>query len=557
MRFFWPSDACRASGLLRGTCAGLALTVALTLAPSVALAQEPDVECVPLTIGAVDVLRQELFPERGGAVGWTYRTGNKLHIDTRPAVVWRELLFAEGDPLDAESLTQSERNLRALRFISAARVDVVFADGKVVHAEQLAPELCASPGAEQVDILVTTRDSWSTQLEGKLSKSGNRLLWEVGLDESNLLGLGKSVGVGFAREIDRDSFRVGFRDPQVAGSRHELSGEYRDQSDGASVRLAGGRFVKSLEDVWSYDGRVEHFDQTQPLYASGEQVGGLRHSRRHYAVQGGRAVYRGRASTMRVYFGYRHEFDDVEVERRDFDVLQVGATFVHHGYRQIRWIDHERPVDVNLGAESGIWFGYAVRNESTRQGDTFFVAANHSQGLALGDSRLVLASAAWESRVRGGRAENGTLRARLLLADYTFRRQVLLVQGRIVWGVRLDPEVQVTLGVESGLRGYRVNEFVGDRSLLLSVEHRWFFAEDVLGLVSLGLAGFVDSGYAWRRGTPARFKDLHSNLGIGLLIGRKQVSTANAGARIDMAYALDPIQGQGRWVLSFGTTHGF
>jgi len=543
----------RTERTLRGACVGLALM----LAPHFAGAQEGVADCVPVTIGAVEVIREALFPERRGAVGWAYRTGNSLHVDTRPSVVRNELLFAAGDALDPESLTQTERNLRARRFISAARVDVVFADGSVVHADQLGRQPCAALGAEQVDVLVTTRDSWSTQLEGKLSKTGNRLLWEVGVDESNLLGLGKSVGFGFTREIDRDSFRIGFHDPQVAGSPHELRGEYRDQSDGSSFRLTGGRFVKSLEDVWSYDARVERFDQTQPLYASGEQVGGLRHTRRHYAAQGGRSVYRGRASTLRVYFGYRREFDDVEVERRDFDVLQVGTTFVHHRYRQVRWIDHERPVDVNLGADSGIWFGYAVRNESTRQGSTFFVAASHSQGLPLGDSRLFLANASWASRVRGSRAENGTLRARVLFADHAAPRQVLLIRGQIVWGVNLDPEVQVTLGVESGLRGYRVNEFVGDRSLLLSAEHRWFFAEDVLGLASLGLAGFVDSGYAWPRGTPASIKDLRSNAGIGLLIGRKQASTANAGMRIDMAYALDPIPGQGRWVLSFGTTHGF
>ena len=533
------------------------LGLALVLAPHAAVAQVEGVECVPFTIAAVDVVRQELFPEREGTVGWAYRIGNKLHVDTKPSVVRRELLFTAGDALDPETLKQSERNLRAMRFITEARIDVVFADGSLVHAEQLGPRLCASPGAEQVDVLVTTRDSWSTSLEGKLSKTGNRLLWEVGVDESNLLGLGKSVGFSFTRQIDRDSFRVGFYDPQVAGSRHEMRGEYRDQSDGASFRLTGGRFVKSLEDVWSYDARIEHFDQTQPLYASGEQIGGLRHSRRHYAVQGGRSVYRQHASTMRVYLGYRHEFDDVEVERRDYGVLQVGTTFVHHRYRQLRWIDHERPVDVNLGAESGLWFGYAVRNESTRQGDTFFVAANHSQGLAFGDSRMVLANVSWASRVRGGRAENGTLRARLLFADYTLRRQVLLVQGRIVWGVNLDPEVQVKLGVASGLRGYRVNEFVGDRSVLLSAEHRWFFAEDVLGLVSLGIAGFIDSGYAWPRGVPASIRDMRSNVGLGLLIGRKQVSTANAGMRIDMAYALDPVPGQSRWVLSFGTSHGF
>ena len=162
------------------------LGLALVLAPHGALAQEEGVECVPFTIAAVDVVRQELFPEREGTVGWAYRIGNKLHVETKPSVVRRELLFTAGDALDPETLKQSERNLRAMRFITEARIDVVFADGSLVHAEQLGPRLCASPGAEQEDALVTTRDSWSTSLDGKLSKTGNRLSWEVRSEERRL-----------------------------------------------------------------------------------------------------------------------------------------------------------------------------------------------------------------------------------------------------------------------------------------------------------------------------------------------------------------------------------
>lgn len=268
-------------------------------------------------------------------------------------------------------------------------------------------------------------------------------------------------------------------------------------------------------------------------------------------------MHRGANSTVRVYAGFRQEYDDVEVEVRDYTIGQVGVGYVQHRFQQMRWVDHERPIDVNLGTSAGAWVGYAFRNESTRPGDTYFLAASVGQGIALGDTRFVLANAEWAARVRRARAENGTLRARVVFADHSLRRTILLVEGRLVWGQRLDPEVQLSLGANAGLRGYRVNEFVGDRSFLMTGEFRYFFADDVLGLVSLGGSAFVDSGYVWPRGVPANIGDLHTNAGFGLLIGRKQVSTSNAGMRIDLAYALRPIPGQNRWVLSFGATRSF
>ena len=314
---------------------------------------------------------------------------------------------------------------------------------------------------------------------------------------------------------------------------------------------------RGLDETWGYDAGAVSFDQVQPLYESGEQVGGLQHRRKHFAAQGGHAIMRRRSSALRAYLGVRSEFDDVEVEVRDFGIAQTGLVFTQHRFRQLRWIDHERPVDVNLGVNTGVWFGYAVRNRSDRQGDTFFVTATHSQGVPLGASRFLRGDVAWTSRVRGGRAENGTLRANLVFADHSVARRILVLRGRVVWGVRLDPEVQITLGADRGLRGYRVNEFVGDRSVLLTAEYRWFFIDDILGFVSVGAAGFVDAGYAWPRGVPTQWGDLRSNGGVALLFGQKQRTTANAGARIDLAYAFDPVPGQSRWVVSFGTTRTF
>ena len=118
-------------------------------------------------------------------------------------------------------------------------------------------------------------------------------------------------------------------------------------------------------------------------------------------------------------------------------------------------------------------------------------------------------------------------------------------------GHDFDPEVQLRLGAETGLRGYPVRQFTGTRSLLLTVEERVFFADDVWQLFSFGVAGFVDSGFVWPEGRPVDLGDLRTGVGVSLLVGSHRLAS-RGGVRFDLGYALDPVEGPDgrpkRWV---------
>jgi hypothetical protein len=102
-----------------------------------------------------------------------------------------------------------------------------------------------------------------------------------------------------------------------------------------------------------------------------------------------------------------------------------------------------------------------------------------------------------------------------------------------------------------------VRQFNGTRSLLLGVEGRWFLADDLLRLISIGVAGFADSGYAWPEGMAVALHDLRSDIGVSLLLGSNRVSASRPGVRFDLAYALQPVEGRGRWLFSAGSQLGF
>ncbi|HEX9724189.1 MAG TPA: hypothetical protein VGC53_07885, partial [Vicinamibacteria bacterium] len=119
-----------------------------------------------------------------------------------------------------------------------------------------------------------------------------------------------------------------------------------------------------------------------------------------------------------------------------------------------------------------------------------------------------------------------------------------------------DPETQLSLGAQNGLRGYPVFQFNGDRSLLFNVEKRFFIADEVARLVSFAVGLFADAGYAWSPGTKMAFHDLRADLGVGLLLGRNRLSTTRPGVRLDLAYALHPVVGRSRWLFSVGSRIG-
>ena len=132
-------------------------------------------------------------------------------------------------------------------------------------------------------------------------------------------------------------------------------------------------------------------------------------------------------------------------------------------------------------------------------------------------------------------------------------RHLLIGRAGLRWGHNLDPEVQLLLGAESGLRGYPVRQFAGTRSLLLSAEERWFVADDIGQVVSLGVAAFVDSGFAWPEGESLSLSDLKTAVGGSLLIGSNRLFLVNGGVRLDLGYGVSSVPEVSGWVVSFGS----
>ena len=516
----------------------VALVMLLTLA-SAAPAASQEKSPTPV-INAIQIVSDEVFEEPSSGFAAFFRIANKIHVRTREQVIRRELLFAPGEPLNHERLEQTERNLRALAFLRDARIEAVPAengDGEV----------------EAVNVRVTTWDAWSLTPHIDFEHVDGRALWDFGVSEDNLLGLGKSLTVAHRTDLDRTSDRIWYYDPQLAGSRFALNVSAADLSDGDEKSFALGRPYFSLEDLWAFSVRAGTFSRRDPLFADGQEIGRLKHRGQWGDLEYGRAVRRNPTRALRVHVAYRIREERIGTDPREFGFVEVGIQSIGHRFTRLTHVNRfERAEDFNLGTQSYATVGLSTPGLGGGDDRVVSVAIGHTHGVLFSPDHFLVAEVGVVSRHERDRWLNtlAVTRARYLRKHAT--RHLLIGRAGFLWGHELDPEVQLLLGAESGLRGYPVRQFAGTRSLLLSAEERWFIADDVGQIISLGAAAFVDSGFAWPEAEDLSLTDLKTAVGVSLLLGSNRLLLTGGGVRLDLAYAVTPMPGVKRWVVSFG-----
>ena len=496
----------------------------------------------PPVIGDITIVSHDVFDEPSSGFLAFYRFANKAHISTRERVIRRELLFAAGEEVNHERLEQTERNLRALVFLRDARVEAVPADHD------------GDGQAERVDVRVMTWDVWSLTPRLDFEQVGDRTIWEAGLSEENLLGFGKSVTASHRTNLDRTSDRVLYRDPQLVGSRFTLIASLDNLSDGDEEFFSIDRPYVSLEDAWAFSVGAGAFSRRDPLFADGQEIARLKHRGQWGNVVLGRAARRRPMSALRFHVAYRTREERVGGDGRDFGIVEVGVQSIEHRFARLTHVNRfEQTEDFNLGVRTYGTIGLSAPGLGGGDGRVLFVATGHSRGVAFRPGHFLVAGVGLAGRHESGRWRNTlAVASARYLRKHTMRH---LLVGRTVlrWGHALDPEVQLLLGAESGLRGYPVRQFAGTRSLVLSAEERWFVADDVGQVISLGLAAFVDSGYAWLDTERLSLSDLKTAVGVSLLVGSNRLLLAGGGVRLDLGYALAPVPGVGRLVFNFGS----
>jgi len=510
-------------------------------------------EAAGAVIGKIDIDIRNIFDESDARESnGLYRLADRLHIRTKPATVRAQLLFASGEKYRARKLAETERALRLLTFIYDARVvPVHYADGKV-------------------DIMVITKDVWTLSPGISFGRSGGANSTKFNLEEENLLGWGKTLQVSRGSSVDRTTDTVAFSDPNVFGSHWKSAMSYSDSSDGSQRSALVQQPFYSLDAPWSAKATALSFDRTVSRYNLGNIVDQFNDNQSAYELSGGVSNGLIDGWTKRWTFGMRYDRNrflptgtstptppTLLPPDRTLSYPFTGFDMLQDKYKKVG--------DENeIGRTEDLYFGSEISGEIGLSNSVFganhdavMLAAKALRGLELPAEQQLFLTGDFASRLEQGHARN-------LIADagakyyWRWRENWLLYAGLSgTTTYMLDPDMQLLLGGDNGLRGYPLRFESGTSRALLTVEQRFFTDWYPFRLVRVGGAVFTDVGRTWGSGVvgnsdPGLLKDV----GFGLRLGNTRSGLGNV-LHIDLAFPVSNVAGIKKFQFLVQTMQSF
>jgi len=513
-----------------------------TAEPEPTIPDDATLEANGAVIGEITINNGDIFdPDQPGENNWVFRTANKLHINTRPGVIRSLLLIKPGDPYSAQKIRESERLLRETPYLYDG-------DIRVTRYEN-----------NTVDLVVDTNDVWTLSGGFGFRREGGENTARIGIEDSNFLGYGKDITVQWSTNVDRTTMLYQYRDPNVAGSRVMTSLAYSDNSDGSSWSLAAGRPFFSLDTRWAAGGVGFSRAGVNTLWNLGQVIEEFRQDEAYYEASGG--ISKGLVGTKvgRWRFGTTYSdkrFAPVEVDAEDGSgpVLPEDP-FVPPDLKLIfPWVEYERiedrfvevhdlnkihrTEDLYLGQKYRVRLGYSSKAFGADR-DQFLLGGNYGVGGRPGNRQTITFDAHGSGRFGPDGTENVFAGAgtRYFLRD--FGRHIFFVGLQADIAYNMDPERQLLLGGDTGLRGYPLRYQAGDRRVIFTVEQRFYTNWHLFKLVRVGGAVFADAGAAWFAGqdNPTNL-GLLRDVGVGLRLSSSR-SSEGSMVHIDLAFPLD------------------
>ena len=423
-------------------------------------------------------------------------------MNTTERTIRTLLLFADGETVDAGRLAESERLLRAKRFLYDARV--------------IANRVCE----RTVDIVVVTRDVWSLLPTASVTRTGGENEYDLGMSEHNVFGTGVEIDAEVFKTLDRSGASAGFNDPNLGNSRIGLGLrlENADDGDGALAFIGQPFYALDARRAWNVTAHVS--ETRRRLYDAGEETAsfGLDYRRAVLSQGWSRGLVGGFANRLSAGVMFEEwAFKDVpeslsDLEDRAFAYPWVAFQRIGDEFSKMRNLNRVQTTeDVFLGRQYDLLLGYSPRGGHLVANAAF--RDGRSLARKAGDVLLYgfQVSGYWNRHTR--RAENLTAQA---WARYRRRHTPqwgLHIDAEATVADQLTPDQQILAGGDSGLRGYPNRFQAGSRRFRITAEERYYSGRYLWRAVRIAGAAFVDIGRAW---DSARDNPVLANIGVGL-----------------------------------------
>jgi outer membrane protein assembly factor BamA len=488
------------------------------------------------TIRAIAIIVDNVFdPSKPDENKALYRWANRVHIRTHESVIADMLLFDVGDAFHGRLLDESARALRARGFLADAALAARAYDA----------------ATNSVEVEVHVRDSWTLAPDLKFSRSGGENEFGIGLSDKNLLGTGKGLTVKYSSDVDRDETLLGYNDGNVFGSRVRLNAAISNASDGHRRSVNAERPFFSFDTRWSIGGGVNDSERVDSMYDLGEVVDEFRHEQRSLTIQGGLSQGLVNRRARRWLFGVTHEEDRFEPTPgkpqplvlpgdRELVYPWVGLQFVEDDYREMSELnDMGRTEDISLGLNLLLSLGLAKKSFGSDRDATLLRTSAQMGWEPGGPGRLLLFNGGGWTRDEDDGLKNTVVYAGARYYRRNLEKHLFSVSFEALNSNELDPENQVLLGGDNGLRGYPIRYQAGEGRAILNVEERFYTDWYPWRLFRVGYAAFFDAGRVWGKDPRASNPlGMLYDVGIGLRLSSPR-SSGRSVVHIDLAFPLN------------------
>lgn len=513
----------------------LALAPHRTSDPSI-MPTDRELEDRGARIGHIDIQVDDVF-ENTLSLSAPYRVANGLHISTHLQTVRQQLLFRSGEPFHRRVLDETERLLRGKRYLNDATITLTNYDAT----------------DNTTDVLVRVHDVWTLSPGLSFGRKGGENSTRVKFEDSNFLGLGKQISLARSSDVDRSAWRLAYVDPNLFGSWWNLSTAYSTMSDGSEKALALARPFYALDSRWSAEVSAADLTNSVSRYSLGERVQRFDMQQREFSFGGGLSTGLRDGWVMRYLGGFRYDARSFAARDDDPDAAipadrtlsypWLGVEIMEDNYLSTRNLDQiGRTEDVYLGRSARMELGLAsAALGSTRDG--IVLNGSLQAGAELGDERYLINSIGLRGRLEGGELADGVLDANSRFYLRQSERSVFFAAASASLTSNLDPDQQLLLGGDNGLRGYPLRYQAGTANALLTLEERFYSSWQPLKLFNVGAAVFFDAGRSWGRDDYAAAPEgWVKDVGIGLRLGSARSGLGNV-LHIDLAMPLDRSNG--------------
>jgi hypothetical protein len=484
------------------------------------------------TIGRIEIRIDEVFEETTTSLAAPYRVVNGLHISTHDETVRQQLLFQSGEPFHRRVLDETARLLRDQRYLNEASVTVLR------YNED-----------NTVDVEVRVHDVWTLNPGFSFGRKGGENSTRLKFQDTNFLGLGKQVAMERSSDVDRTAWRLTYVDPHLFGSWWTLSTAYSSMSDGTEKALGLSRPFYALDSRWSANVGASDIDSAISRYSLGKRIERFEMGERLFEIGGGISSGLHDGWTTRYLGGFRYDersfttrLDEPNVALPDDRTVAypwVGIEMLEDNYLSTRNLDQiGRTEDVHLGRSARFEAGFASTVfGSTR--DALVLSGELAAGADLSHERYLINTVGWHGRLEGGSVADAVLDANSRLYLRQSEHRVFFASVTASLTSNLDPEKQLLLGGDNGLRGYPLRYQAGKTNALVTLEERFYSNWQPLKLVNVGGAVFFDTGRAWGQDQYAAAPEgWLSDVGIGLRLGSARSGLGNV-LHIDLAMPLN------------------